>query len=320
MQVSKRRIELNTSKLVAGTLLVMGFHTATVAVAALPGVGIQSILAASAAGQVPQPSVKASPVPPARTTLAERKEVEKLLARARQAIKDGNLETADSLIARAEAMNVDFSLFHLGDTPKKARHDLDLRRKTPHTDARRPSERFKPENQENTANVSASAKGGAVVQEPSLERTTTPISTGPADDVSGLPSLDRKDDLTNSPFKRQTMGGPPGDPANDADLVDPAAKPIAAATEAAPDARRRSDALLLGARRALAQGDLRRAAAQIDEAKKLTVSYGFHDDSPVKVEALIRKAKDITELRAANLTAKPRAINMPTCSWSKPSN
>ena len=50
------------------------------------------------------------------------------LTRARRAIKEGDFETADSLISAAEKMNVEYSLLHLGDTPKKARADLKAKR------------------------------------------------------------------------------------------------------------------------------------------------------------------------------------------------
>lgn len=56
---------------------------------------------------------------------AARKQVADLLGRARQAMTEGNLETADSLVMRAEGLNVSFGLFHTGDTPKKARRDLE---------------------------------------------------------------------------------------------------------------------------------------------------------------------------------------------------
>ena len=49
------------------------------------------------------------------------------------------------------------------------------------------------------------------------------------------------------------------------------------------EARRQCDAHLLAARRALAVGDVRRATAAIESAKKLNVVYGHHDDTPITV-------------------------------------
>ena len=42
-------------------------------------------------------------------------------------MKDGNLETADTLISRAEAIPADYGLFHMGDTPKKCRQEYESR-------------------------------------------------------------------------------------------------------------------------------------------------------------------------------------------------
>src|SRR5690348_1560502 len=51
-----------------------------------------------------------------------------LLRRARQAMAEGNIETAESLVSRAESLKTDYGLFHMGDTPKKARRDLEKAR------------------------------------------------------------------------------------------------------------------------------------------------------------------------------------------------
>ena len=48
-----------------------------------------------------------------------------LLREARQAMSEGNVEIADSKISRAEALQPKYPLLHVGDTPKKARGDLD---------------------------------------------------------------------------------------------------------------------------------------------------------------------------------------------------
>ncbi len=69
---------------------------------------------------------------------------EELLRRARQAMADGDLEIADSLLSRAEAYNIRYGVLHLGDTPKKARRDLDRMRKSKRTggsEPERPSDR-----------------------------------------------------------------------------------------------------------------------------------------------------------------------------------
>ena len=52
------------------------------------------------------------------------RDAEELLSKARQAMNEDNFELADSYIARAERTGPKYSVFHLGDTPKKAREDL----------------------------------------------------------------------------------------------------------------------------------------------------------------------------------------------------
>jgi len=51
-----------------------------------------------------------------------------LLQRARQAMAENDLNAADSLIARAEALGMQYNWMYQGDTPKKARHDLEKKR------------------------------------------------------------------------------------------------------------------------------------------------------------------------------------------------
>ncbi len=59
--------------------------------------------------------------------------------------------------------------------------------------------------------------------------------------------------------------------------------------------RRQSDFHLRMARRALAVGDVRRAETMVESARKLGVEYGYHDDTPDKVQAAIRTYQQVTE-------------------------
>jgi len=59
----------------------------------------------------------------------KRQQADDLLRRARQAMTENDLETADRLIAQAEALDVQYSPMYLGDTPRKLRRELD--RKSP---------------------------------------------------------------------------------------------------------------------------------------------------------------------------------------------
>ncbi len=81
----------------------------------------------------------------------------------------------------------------------------------------------------------------------------------------------------------------------------PVAAPIAAAAQqpsarpADPKARAESDGHLLAARRALAVGDVKRALAAVEAARKLNVAYAPNDDAPERVEAAISKYRQVTE-------------------------
>jgi len=79
------------------------------------------------------PASAASPSPVALTTpgatiLAQvgdlRKEADELLAQARRALSEGNFQTADSYISRAEKLNPQYPALHFGETPKKLRDEF----------------------------------------------------------------------------------------------------------------------------------------------------------------------------------------------------
>jgi len=62
---------------------------------------------------------------PAATAPANpQQEADQLLALARRAINEGNLEIAGSYLARAESLQPKYPVYHLGETPKKLRDDL----------------------------------------------------------------------------------------------------------------------------------------------------------------------------------------------------
>ena len=213
----------------------------------------------------------------------QRSELDSLLARARSAMKDGNFETADSLIARAEAIPADYGLFHVGDTPKKCRQELEVRRRSVKAPVL-PSKKAKPADQE--------MSDDGLKKDPFKSRSSPPPNgIGENSTVDNFPSLGR-DDVTaeKSPFARPAITAPPTEAEADAEI------PVAAAISAKPaasDARQKSDALLIAARKALAVGDVRTAKANVEGAKALGVEYGYHDDTPVRVETTVRKHDEI---------------------------
>lgn len=243
----------------------------------------------AAAGQAP-----AAP----RNTDDAKRQVADLLARARQAMKEGNLDTADSLVSRAEKFNVPYGMMYIGDTPKKARRDLENIRRSASA-PKRPSELFASENnpqpakqQPTTRDPFAQRQGGF---EPTMNRP--PADTGMAlpssygdvvppeqDTLGNLP--DQRGFPTQSPFGKQAMTEPPPD-----DRREPGLPTVgAAATTATADEllRDESSKLLVGARRSLAVGDVRRAMELVNQAKALNLQYDYQEDSPAKVESVIQ--------------------------------
>jgi general secretion pathway protein D len=232
----------------------------------------------------------------AKSTTADRREVERLLISARQSMDDGHYETADSLISRAEAMKVEFSLFHVGDTPKKARHDLDAKRAGKQITPQVPSQKARPDSM-----PAGTAKLGKEVKANPPAKISPEVS-----DKDNLPSMGRVDSAMNrSGLARPATIAPDDEQLIMGESFRPNDNPTALmnATQAL-DVRRQSDALLVESRRALATGDVRQATTLAEKAKSLKVSYGFHDDSPAKVETLIRKYKEVAEIEGGRPTSE----------------
>lgn len=235
----------------------------------------------------------------------ERREAADLLGRARNAMKEGKLELADSLVSRAEKLNVSYGRLHLGDTPKKARGDLNRLLKSKGGSPQLPSQKFQPE-----------APGGSNLK-PGYDINTPPglgksevrdpfavrqegfeptAKNAPPRGVAGVdpraalaPPTDaeKQGDLPtgkgfpeNSPFGKQMVSTPP----SGADVGLPADQ-----LPAKDAVRTQSDGWLLEARRALAVGDVKRATNLAAQAKQLGVRYDFHEDSPAKLEETISR-------------------------------
>ncbi len=60
----------------------------------------------------------------ASSPASTQQEADQLLAQARRAINEGNLEIAGSFLTRAESLQPKYPVYHLGETPKKIRDDL----------------------------------------------------------------------------------------------------------------------------------------------------------------------------------------------------
>jgi hypothetical protein len=216
-----------------------------------------------------------------------------LLRRARQAMAENDLAAAESLLAQAEALGVEYNSFHLGDTPKKARRDLERKRSA--SGPTKPSQLFSPLAGTTNKNVPTSDPFAG-----RLNGTPQPLT-----DVRQVMPLPRVDSGAPAELPAVLKGASvqpladrnyPSTEPNENDLSLPAflAKPTAQSSgPAGSDTRIGSGSALLSARRALALGDIRRAGEFVQLAKNQNLQYGPMDDTPEKVEASIRKMQDL---------------------------
>ncbi len=214
-------------------------------------------------------------------TKANRQQAEKMMAAARAAMKHGDWENAESLTAAVEKLDPHFGPLHFGDTPRKLRADLKAARGNAAANPQRPSEKFTPE-------LPPAEQQAAGRPESSTPRIPTEVIDPREEAPLALP---------------QSQGQvkpllPPVGATTTPDQESPAAtrlpKPTQPAVSGVDGGRRKADFHLLSARRALAVGDVQRATESLEAARGLGVSFGFHDDSPDKVESAIRRYQQVT--------------------------
>jgi general secretion pathway protein D len=214
-----------------------------------------------------------------------------LLRQARKAMADGHLQLADSCISRAEALNPKYSIFHVGDTPAKCRQDLNKRLGI-----------------RGTAGDRGAATGGK--PDPFLAREEkSAADSGSTTGAVGRPSDSRLSDAAAISGDSSLSRLPPVDHSSATALTNPQAAasypstgqpPIRLPTREAPPStpKAQSDALLVGARKSLAVGDVQRATALVEQAKRLSLTYALTDDSPSRVETLVRKHSELVAQRS----------------------
>jgi general secretion pathway protein D len=256
-----------------------------------------------------------------------------LLRRARRAMDENNLSTAESLIAQAEALNVEYSAFNLtGDTPKKVRKDLERKRGS--ATPAKPSQLFSPMADLNKKNIPASDPFAARQRDAQAD---SPAMNPPgAGGISPLPRVDAGNSIrSDAGFAVASQAGPGGQaypstqitpPATASDgsipsflergQNDPSAAGMAVASSGT--AGNANDNILLAARKKLAVGDLRRAHELVLQAKSQNRQYGPMDDDPRKVDDSIRKMFELSSVEknseayrrgyARNLTEQGEAL------------
>ena len=198
------------------------------------------------------------------------------MQRARQAMAENNLQAAEVLIAQAERLDVDYGPLPFGDTPKKARRDLERR-----------------------LEASKGPSGGAGPTFPLLAGTRKPTPTDPF--AAEAHRFSRTgDEARPGPGPNPAVTRLPSvDPVADAlPGAVPAGTPNHALLNPSDGNRAESDQLLLAARKALAVGDLRRATARVEQARALNVPYRSNEDSPDTIQRLIAAYGDLMSHRA----------------------
>lgn len=277
---------------------------------------------------------------------------------------EGDLQAADALVSAAEKLNVKYNGFlHLGDTPKKARADLQRKLGAADSSPIRPSQIFsrlvprkeQPPRTDPFAGRSDQSLPAALSDRKGLAKSfilrgrkelavgnpagaahwyrmavKEPVTFGPAEDSPAKLAADvrRAGGRVDQPVTAAGLGGPlqngPMPPLGFNDPMPPAAgsssprlqSPFSTPPVTAPGQERGSQASttlsfsggpagmsmatdagqsnpLLQARRALAVGDLRRAADLVKRAAAENRRYQPLDDTPEKVKAAILKYQDL---------------------------
>ncbi len=228
-----------------------------------------------------------------------------LLQRARQAISEGKLADAETLIQQAEGMNVQYETLYTGDTPARLRRELErVKGQTSQSQdpfalrAQSSVPAAAPVASGQMNNVAAMAKkylaqGRQALNSGNIAQAETFCGEAMKLKVAYASGEDTPDRLMRDiqmakqpvmPAGNAVASLPPLPPAPAAQTA-----PVAPAMATQPvvdvpaEVRRTSDRLLLSARLALATGDVAKANAAVAQARALNVPYGVKNDSPAKV-------------------------------------
>jgi len=262
-------------------------------VVCLVGLGLLANASATAVAQAPSTS--------SVTNQLDRKDVDRLLAQARQAIDSGELARADQLIQQAEGAGVRYPMFHFGDTPSTLRREF-MRAQS----ASAPQEDKQPGGIKNmirrglgaddTPNADPFlAPGPGLPQPPSAARTDAAVTPATATSPYGnfreegtprtLPAFNAAAAAQNSAAGNTPLSYPTtGSGSN-------------ALSDTAGTAKEQTQALLQSAREAMQRGDNTTAASLTAQASSLGVpesSFAEGEDRPSQVawELAQRRTQD----------------------------
>lgn len=307
-----------TARILSELVAVALGLSAVLAYGQAPGAGSAPLYGSPAASSTPEEA---------------RRRCDDLLQRARQAMTEGDVAAARSLVEQAERLGVDYGPLHLGDTPKRLRAELEQQSFQQPAGMAGLGRLLVPGTAPaaNTSNPFATLPGNGALGQPDAKtqaksyilqaRTALaqqnlaaatywyhqaekqnaafgPTEDSPARLAADLRRMGAAVDQAQTPgslaSQPAVMPLPPvGTPGPVAAI--PTGPLPSTASAPAVAARVPSDRLLVEARRALALGDVRTASAKLEQAKAMGVVYGPSDDTPDRVARTISSYVSLKE-------------------------
>jgi general secretion pathway protein D len=199
--------------------------------------------------------------PNGQATPLNQGDIDQILTSVRQAMSQGDVAKADTLLKRAEAAKPKYPVLHFGDTPTRVRRDL--------------------------AKLMASRP----------QSTPVPTTPAPAQGNNSAVAATQADQVQNpfaaTPQAAPVAQAPVASPAGDRYPVELTASNESAPFVATPESlattpadnstREICDAEILAARRAMIVGDSQEAKRHLQKAQECQVTYADHEDSPARV-------------------------------------
>jgi general secretion pathway protein D len=227
---------------------------------------------------------------PAEGGPANRQDVLALLQQARDFMRQGKLEQAEKSIAQAEQSGVSLGMFHLGDTPKKARRDLErLRAQRPKAP---PSAAADPASSPR-APAAHKAVAGDPATKPAPSKSMGSVAAELEDrSPTGAASVASAQGLIDSRQEMEVITVPPiGEAITSLSGQDNQRR----TNDRGGRGEQSTAPLLLEARRALAAGDVQTAETLIEQAEQAPTTSAPGGDSAAKVAVLIKKRQALAE-------------------------
>jgi hypothetical protein len=214
-----------------------------------------------------------------------RREADKLLKQARQAMTEGKFDLAEQLIGRAEQTGAKYDAIfaRFVDTPEKLRQELSRNRTQAENVPNPPANLY-------AGTPSGGESRGLPAQSNQLYQPPQPIARTAYEAPSEVPASGGGAYPVGPNAGQDTFGG--SAERAPAAFGPPAPLGLDAADGDVEATRRQSDTLLHAARVALAMDDLDRSQQALAQVRELGLLYPINADTPDKVERLIRETRN----------------------------